>query len=117
MMALILASCASEMRETARAVSPDGHSVAVIVWFYAGGAAGSATRAVYLAESKGQSFEHPVLTALHCESLAISWTDSHTLQVSYDSNCTIKAFENRWSSPSDIKAAKPASIEITLKRN
>ena len=113
---LTLASCSTELRETARIISPDGHAVAVLIWVYGGGAAGSATRHIYIAEANAKSFEHPILSTTHCESLSMSWTDSNTLQVNYESNCSIKAFENHWYSPAAIQNAQPATVEIILNR-
>jgi hypothetical protein len=111
-----LTSCSLEHRELARIASPDHNTLAILVWEYGGGAAGSSEHYVYLIEAGSKkSLDKPVLAATRCDP-SISWSDSHTLQINYQPDCSIRQFHNKWYSASDIQNARPSSVEIILNR-
>jgi hypothetical protein len=112
----LLASCSLEHRELARISSPDHTTLAILVWEYGGGAAGSSEHYVYVVEASAtKSPDKPDLTATQCDP-SISWSDSHTLQINYQPDCSIRQFQNKWYSASDIQNARHASVEIILNR-
>jgi hypothetical protein len=113
---VFLASCSLEHRELARISSPDHTTLAILVWEDGGGAAGSSEHYVYVMEAGATiSPNKPVLTATNCDP-SISWSDSYTLQIYYQPDCSIRQFQNKWYSASDIQNARHASVEIILNR-
>jgi len=46
--------------------------------------------------------------------LSYRWASDYTLEIHYDTTCTILKFTNRWSRPSDVAAGRPNPIEIVL---
>ena len=111
-----LTSCSLEHRELARISSPDHNTFAILVWEYGGGAAGSSEHYVYVIEAGSkESLDKPVLAATHCDP-SISWRDSRTLQINYQPDCSIRQFQNKWYSASDIQNARHSSVEIILNR-
>jgi hypothetical protein len=63
---------------------------------------------VYISQANAKrSSDHPVLTSTYCDPL-LTWIDNHTLQISYTSLCSIRQFENKWYSPSDVQNAQKA---------
>jgi hypothetical protein len=88
----------------------------IVVWEFGGGAAGSSEHYVYVVDAAStKTPDKPVLSATNCDP-TISWLDSHTLQINYQSDCTIRQFQNKWFSASDIQNAHHASVEIILNR-
>ena len=58
---------------------PDHNTLAILVWEYGGGAAGSSEHYVYVIEAGSKkSLDKPALAAAHCDP-SISWSDYHTL--------------------------------------
>jgi len=57
----------------------------------------------------------PVFAATNCDP-SISWPHSHTLQINYQPDCSIRQFQNKWYSASDIQKARHSSVEIVLNR-
>jgi hypothetical protein len=116
LVAWCLTACSLERREIARIVSPDHNTSAILVWEYGGGAAGSSEHHVYLMETGSkESAKQPVLVATHCGP-SISWSDSHTLQINYQADCSIRKFQNKWHGASDTQNARHSEVEIILNR-
>ena len=104
--------------ELARQPSPNQELVAVMMETLTGGAAGSVYEDIYI-NDKGLplNLKDPVLGAVGCDHLRIGWANDYTLEIRYESTCTIRHFTNRWSRPSDVAAGRPNPIEIILIRN
>ncbi len=115
MLPLALTACSSETREVMRIASPDQTKTVVETREHGGGAAGSAVYYLYMSETGG-TIGAPILTATYCGGLNVTWQGSSTVQVSYDYQCNIRQFVNRWWSKSAIQNAQAATVEIVLSR-
>lgn len=110
-------SCSVEQTELAQIASPDQRTIAVLVREFAGGAAGSSGYYLYFIDARGKgALGHPNLTATRCEGLSMAWADSTSLQVHYDSACSIKQFVNRWYSSTDASDPQLVKVEVVLVR-
>jgi hypothetical protein len=104
--------------ELARQPSPNQKLVAVIMETLTGGAAGSVYEDIYI-NDQGLPLDpkDPVFGAVSCDHLRLGWANDYTLEIHYESTCTIRQFTNRWSRPSDVAVGRPNPIEIILIRN
>lgn len=120
-MLLLAALCACSVdqktEELARQPSPNQKLVAVIMETLTGTAAGSVYEDIYI-NDRGLplNLKDPVLSAVGCGNLRLGWTNDYTLEIHYDSTCTIRQFTNRWSRPSDVAVGRPNPMEIILIR-
>ncbi len=114
----LVVACSPEQKELGRRVSPDQKLVAVLMESMTGGAAGSVHEDIYINDQGlPLTLDDPVFGAIGCDHLSFEWTNDYTLQIRYDSVCTIKQFTNRWFRPSDLAVGRPNPVEIILVRS
>jgi hypothetical protein len=113
----VLCACSVDRRELDRHGSPDEKLMAVLVEATTGGAAGAVSYDLYVYEVRAShDLDKPVFTASHCEGLTFSWLNDYTLQLHYQTPCSIEHFTNRWYRPTDVAVGRDVPIEITLVR-
>ena len=117
---LLIVGCSTQSSERARALSPDGVSLAILDWEGYGGGAGSTIERLYLIEAHGDGNRgKPLLVASKCGDMTMAWKDAHTLQINYSSICHISQFDNKWWSKSALRnlGSAESGVEIILSRN
>ena len=113
-----LSGCSAERNELRRLVSPDQKLVAVLMETISGGGGGSIHEDIYLNDQGiPLSLDKPVFSAVGCDHVRFDWANDFTLQIHYETTCTISHFTNRWDRPSNIAAGRPNPIEVILIRN
>jgi adenosine/AMP kinase len=113
-----LASCSAERRELIRHNSPNQKLIAVSMESMAGSAAGSVHEDIYISDQGVPlNLDKSIFSAVGCEQLSFNWANDYTLEIHYESACTIGQFTNRWFRPADLAAGRPVPIEIVLIRN
>lgn len=114
---VILAGCSPEQKELSRQVSPNQKLVAVLTESILKDAAGSVREDIYLNDQGiPLNLDKPVFSAVGCDHLLFEWTNDYTLQIHYETTCTISQFTNRWFRPSDVAVGRPNPVEIILIR-
>jgi hypothetical protein len=114
---VILAGCSPEQKELSRQVSPNQRLVAVLTESILKDAAGSVREDIYLNDQGiPLNLDKPVFSAVGCDRLLFEWTNDYTLQIHYETTCTISQFTNRWFRPSDVAVGRPNPVEIILIR-
>jgi len=112
-----LAGCSAQQKELRRQVSPNQKLIAVLMESIAGGNEGSVHEDVYVNDQGiPLNLDKPVFSAVGCDRLTFEWVNDYTLQIHYETTCTISQFTNRWVRPSDLAAGRPNPIEIILAR-
>jgi hypothetical protein len=113
-----LAGCSAEQKELSRQISPNRKLVAVLMESTSKDAAGSVREDMYVNDQGVPlSLDKPVFSAVGCDRLSFDWVNDYTLQIHYETTCTISQFTNRWSRPSDVAVGRPNPIESILIRN
>jgi hypothetical protein len=112
-----LGGCSAEQKELRRQVSPNQKLVAVLMESILKDAAGSVREAIYV-NDRGVplNLDKPVFSAVGCDRVSFDWANDYTLQIHYETTCTISQFTNRWFRPSDVAVGRPNPIEIILIR-
>ena len=114
---LVLSGCAADQKEIRRQTSPNQKLFAVLMESVSGGPGGSLHGDIYLNDQGlPLNLDKPVFSATGCDHLGFEWLNDYTLQIRYQTACTIGHFTNRWFRPSDIAAGHPNPIEIILIR-
>ncbi|HTD73418.1 MAG TPA: hypothetical protein VK652_07810 [Steroidobacteraceae bacterium] len=117
LLVVALGSCSAEQKELRRQISPNQKLVAVLMESLLKDAAGSVQENIYVNDQGlPLSLDKPVFSAVGCDHVSFGWVNDYTLQIHYETTCTITQFTNRWSRPSDVAVGKPNPIEIILIR-
>ena len=112
-----LGACSPEQKELRRQISPDRKLVAVLMESLLKDAAGSFQENIYVNDQGlPLNLDKPVFNAVGCNHVSFEWTNEYTLQIHYETTCTISHFTNRWDRPSNIAVGRPNPIEIILIR-
>ena len=112
-----LAACSAEQKELHRQISPDQKLVAVLMESLLKDPAGSVQENIYVGDrGLPLSQDKPVFSAVGCERVSFEWANEYTLQIHYETTCTIGQFTNRWDRPSNVATGRPNPIEIILMR-
>jgi len=112
-----LAGCSPEQKELRRQTSPNQKLVAVLMESMVKDAAGSVREDIYVNDQGlPLNLDKPVFSAVGCDHVSFEWLNDYTLQIHYETTCTIGQFTNRWSRPSDVATGRPNPIEIVLIR-
>jgi hypothetical protein len=112
-----LAGCSAQQKEHSRQISPNRRLVAVLMESTPKDAAGSVREDIYVNDQGVPlNLDTPVFSAVGCDRLSFDWVNDYTLQIHYETTCTISQFTNRWSRPSDVAVGRPNPIEIILIR-
>jgi hypothetical protein len=112
-----LASCSEERKEVNRHISPNQQLVAVLMESATSGAARLVQEDIYLNDQGiPLNLDKPVFRGTGCERLSFEWANDYTLQIHYETTCSISQFTNRWFRPSDVAAGHPVPVEIILIR-
>lgn len=99
-----VAACSTRKEEINRLPSPDGKVTAVLVREDGGGAAGTRVLYLYLVESSDhETLDDPILTAVACDDLKLTWSDAQTLTIGYKPRCVVRGFTSSWYRPSTTK--------------
>jgi hypothetical protein len=109
--------CSAKQKELRRQPSPNQKLVAVLTESILKDAAGSVREDIYLNDQGiPLNLDKPVFSAVGCDRLLFEWTNDYTLQIHYETTCTISQFTNRWFRPSDVAVGRPNPVEIILIR-
>jgi hypothetical protein len=112
-----LGACSAEQKELRRQTSPNQKLTAVLMESLLKDAAGSVQENIYVNDQGlPLNLDKPVFSAVGCDHLSFEWLNDYTLQIQYETACTISQFTNRWFRPSDLAAGRPIPIEIILIR-
>jgi hypothetical protein len=112
-----LEACSAEQKELRRQTSPNQKLTAVLMESLLKDAAGSVQENIYVNDQGlPLNLDKPVFSAVGCDHLSFEWLNDYTLQIQYETTCTISQFTNRWFRPSDLAAGRPIPIEIILIR-
>ena len=112
-----LGGCSAEQKELSRQTSPNQKLVAVLMESITAGAGGAVHEDIYL-NDRGVplNLDKPIFSAVGCDHVGFEWLNDYTLQIHYETTCTISRFTNRWFRPSDLAAGRPVPVEIILSR-
>jgi hypothetical protein len=114
---VILAGCSAEQKEQRRQISPNQKLVAVLMESFLKDAAGSVQEDIYVNDQGlPLNLDKPVFSAVGCDHVTFDWANDYTLEIHFETTCTINQFTNRWSRPSDVAVGRPNPIEIILIR-
>jgi hypothetical protein len=107
--------CAAEHKEVGRQISPNQKLVAVLT----DSMDGESVREDIFLNDQGLplNLDKPIFSGLGCDHLSFDWANEYTLQIHYETTCSISHFTNRWFRPSDLAVGRPVPIEIVLIRN
>jgi hypothetical protein len=112
-----LEACSAEQKELRRQTSPNQKLTAVLMESLLKDAAGSVQENIYVNDQGlPLNLDKPVFSAVGCDHLSFEWLNDYTLQIQYETTCTISQFTNRWFRPSDLAAGRPIPVEIILIR-
>jgi hypothetical protein len=117
LMAPLAVACSGKRSDILRVPSPDQRFVAVVTRDDTGGTTISSEYDVHLNQTSDTApQDHPVLVATRCENIALVWEAPKSLKITYDGECVIRRFVNRWYGKSENSKDQPAYIEILLSR-
>lgn len=112
-----LGGCTAEQKELSRRMAPNQKVVAVLVETVLRDAAGSVREDIYVNDQGlPLNLDKPVFSAVGCDRVSFDWVNDYTLQIHYETTCTINQFTNRWFRPADLAVGRPNPVEIILIR-